>query len=84
MRGKTMQTENRFLEDVAKLATSALGTVQGMAQEVETLVRQRVDQMVSRMDLISREEFETVRELAENARIENERLAARLDALEKK
>ncbi len=55
-----------------------------MAQEVETLVRQRVDQMVSRMDLISREEFETVRELAENARIENERLAARLDALEKK
>jgi BMFP domain-containing protein YqiC len=84
MRGKTMQTENRFLEDVAKLATSALGTVQGMAQEVETLVRQRVDQMVSRMDLVSREEFETVRELAENARIENERLAARLDALEKK
>lgn len=79
-----MQTENRFLEDVAKLATSALGTVQGMAQEVETLVRQRVDQMVSRMDLVSREEFETVRELAENARIENERLAARLDALEKK
>jgi len=78
-----MQTENRFFEDVAKLATSALGTVQGMAQEVETLVRQQVDRIIGRMDLVSREEFETVREMAENARAENERLAARLDVLEK-
>jgi BMFP domain-containing protein YqiC len=81
--GMTMQTENRFFEDVAKLATSALGTVQGMAQEVETLVRQQVDRIIGRMDLVSREEFETVREMAENARAENERLAARLDVLEK-
>ncbi len=79
-----MQTENRLLEDVAKLATSALGTVQGMAQEVETLVRQQVDRIVGRMDLVSRDEFDAVREMAENARAENERLAARLDALEKK
>ncbi len=67
-----MQTENRFLEDVAKLATSALGTVQGMAQEVEGLVRQQVDKIVGRMDLVPREEFEVVREMAENARSENE------------
>lgn len=79
-----MQTENRFLEDVAKLATSALGTVQGMAQEVEGLVRQQVDKIVGRMDLVPREEFEVVREMAENARAENEVLSARLDELEKK
>ena len=79
-----MQTENRFLEDVAKLATSALGTVQGMAQEVETLVRQQMDRIVDRMDLVSREEFEAVREMAENARAENERLAALLETLQKK
>lgn len=78
-----MQTDNRFFEDVAKLATSALGTVQGMAQEVETLVRQQVDRIVGRMDLVSRDEFEAVREMAENARVENEQLSARLDALEK-
>ncbi|NQV20778.1 MAG: accessory factor UbiK family protein [Rhodospirillales bacterium] len=79
-----MQTENRFLEDVAKLATSALGTVQGMAQEVEGLVRQQVDKIVGRMDLVPREEFEVVREMAANARAENELLSARLDELEKK
>ena len=54
-----------------------------MAQEVETLVRQQVDRIVGRMDLVSRDEFEAVREMAENARIENEQLSARLDALEK-
>ena len=79
-----MQTENRFLEDVAKLATSALGTVQGMAQEVEGLVRQQLDKVLGRMDLVSREEFEVVREMAANARAENEHLSSRLDKLEKK
>lgn len=78
-----MQTDNRFFEDIAKLATSALGTVQGMAQEVEAAVRQQVDRIIGRMDLVSRDEFEAVREVAENARAENEVLSARLDALEK-
>lgn len=79
-----MQTENRFFEDVAKLATSALGTVQGMAQEVENLVRQQVDKLLERMDLVSRDEFDAVREMAENARAENDRLSARLNELEEK
>ncbi len=78
-----MQTENRLLEDVAKLATNALGTVQGMAQEVENMVRQQIDKVVERMDLVSREEFDAVREVAENARAENERLSARIEALER-
>ncbi len=79
-----MQTENRFFEDVAKLATSALGTVQGMAQEVESLVHQQVDKILGRMDLVSRDEFDAVREMAENARAENERLSERLNELEQK
>ncbi len=79
-----MQTENRFFEDVAKLATSALGTVQGMAQEVESLVHQQVDKILGRMDLVSRDEFDAVREMAENARVENERLSERLNELEQK
>ncbi len=76
-----MHSENRFLEDVAKLATSALGTMQGMAQEIESVVRRQIDKVIDRMDLVAREEFEVVQEMAANARAENERLAASLDDL---
>lgn len=77
-----MQTDNRFIDDMAKLATSALGTLQGVKDEVETQVRQRFERMLVDMDLVTREEFEAVEAMAAKARAENEALAARLAALE--
>lgn len=77
-----MQTDNRFLDDLAKLANSALGTLQGVREEIEVLIRQRVERLIADLDLISREEFEAVRAMAAKARAENEALGKRIATLE--
>ena len=77
-----METRRRLLDDLAKLATSAAGLVQGAGQEVEQLLRQRLERLLDSFDLVTREEFEVVKAMAETARRENEALAARLAALE--
>lgn len=76
------QTNNRFLDEFAKLMTDAAGAAQGMKREVETLMKAQGEKMMSSMDMVSREEFEAVRAMAEKARAENERLEARVAALE--
>lgn len=78
-----MQTDNRLLDDLSRLATGALGTLQGAKQEIEALVRQRLERMLADLDLVSREEFEAVKAMAAAAREENDRLAARVARLEK-
>lgn len=77
-----MQTQNRILDDLARVAASAVGAVQGARQEVEAAVRARLEKMLADMDLVTRDEFEVVKAMAEKAREENERLAERLAALE--
>lgn len=79
-----MQTENRFFDDFARLATGALGALQGVRQEADGVVRQLVERFVADMQLVPREEFEAVKAMAAKARAENEMLAERLAALEAK
>ena len=76
------QTSNRFLDEFAKLMTDAAGAAQGVKREVETLMKAQGEKVLSSMDVVSREEFEAVRAMAEKARAENERLEARIAALE--
>lgn len=76
------QTSNRILDEVAKLMTDAAGAAQGMRKEVETMMRAQGERILRDMDVVSREEFEAVKAMAEKARAENERLAARIVALE--
>lgn len=77
-----MQSDNRFLDDLARLATGAMGALNGARQEVDQLIRSRMERLLSDLDLVHREEFEAVREMAVRAREENERLAERVAALE--
>lgn len=63
-----MQTQNRFFEDLSKVATSAMGTMAGVGREVEDQVRRKVRELVGGMDLIDRDEFETVKASAAAAR----------------
>lgn len=77
-----MQTDNRLLDDLARIATGALGTLQGVKGEVEQAFRQRLERALADMELVSREEFEVVKAMAAAAREENLRIAARLEALE--
>lgn len=79
-----MQSQNRFLDDLAKLMTNAAGAAQGAAQEFETLIQGRLERVVSNMDLVGRDEFEAVKEMAANARSENEDLKAEIADLKAK
>ncbi|CAM5764990.1 accessory factor UbiK family protein [Bosea minatitlanensis] len=77
-------TSSRFLDDIARLATDAAGAAQGVRREVETVVKMQIEKLLRELDVVPREEFEAVREMALLAREENDRLAARLAALEEK
>jgi len=79
-----MQTRNRLLDDMARVASGAVGAAAGLRTEMEALVRDRLRRMLDDLDLVEREEFEAVREMAAKARAEQETLAARLDALERR
>lgn len=77
-----MQTRNRLFDDVARLANGAMSTVTGMKEEVEAMVRHRLEDLLADMDLVTRDEFEAVREMAARARQEQEALEKRVAALE--
>lgn len=77
-----MQTDNRLLDDLARLATGAMGAAAGLTQELQAFWRQQLERIVADMDLVPREEFEAVKAMAQKARMEQEALAARLAELE--
>jgi len=79
-----MQTENPFLDGVAKFFTDAAGAANSIRNEIDTFMRQRLEKLVTDMDFVPREEFEAVKAMAAKARTENEELAARIAELEKK
>ena len=79
-----MQTDNRLLDDMAKVATGALGSFTGLKHEIETRVQQQLERLLGRMNLVSREEFETVKAVAQAAREEQIRLERRVADLEAK
>jgi BMFP domain-containing protein YqiC len=76
------QTSNRLLDEFAKLMTDAAGVAQGMRREVETAFRSQAERFLNEMNVVQREEFEAVRELATRAREESDALAHRVAALE--
>jgi BMFP domain-containing protein YqiC len=76
------QTSNRMLDEFAKLMTDAAGAAQGVRREVEGVMRAQAERILAGMDIVSREEFEAVKAMAEKARTENERLAGVIAALE--
>ena len=79
-----MQTGNRILDDIARMAMGAAGTAGAVRDEIEALMRDQLQRLLDDMELVRREDFEAVRAMAENARIEQERLQARVVALEER
>lgn len=79
-----MQSQNPMIADFVKLANSAAGTFAGMTREARESARERLKEAMGGMDFVSREEFETVKLMAQKAREENEALKARIEALEAK
>lgn len=77
-----VQTTNRFFDEVARLMNDAAGVAQGVRREFETLFRSQAERILRDLDVVQREEFEAVKEMAQAAREENEALKARIATLE--
>ncbi len=77
-----MQSENRVLDDLAKMLNGVAGTVAGMGREAEANFKERAREWAGGLDLVSREEFDAVKQLAANARAEADALGKRVAALE--
>ena len=79
-----VQTTNRFFDEIARLMNDAAGVAGGVRKEVEVLFQAQAEKFLRNLDVVTREEFEAAKEMAAKAREENDRLLARLEALEKK
>lgn len=78
------QTSNRFFDEMARLMNDAAGVAQGVRREFDTLLRTQAERILRELDMVKREEFEAVKDMARLAREENETLKARVAALEAK
>jgi hypothetical protein len=78
------QTSNRLFDEIGRLMNDATGAAQGLKREVETVVRSQAEKFLRDLDLVKREEFDVVKDMARLAREENEALKTRLAALEAK
>jgi BMFP domain-containing protein YqiC len=78
------QTTNRFFDEVARLMNDAAGVASGVRREFDTLVRTQAERILADLDVVKRDEFEAVKEMARLAREENEPLRKKLEDLEKK
>ena len=78
------QTSNRFFDEMARLMNDAAGVAQGVRREFDTLMRTQAERILNDLDVVRRDEFEAVKEMARLAREENEALKARITVLEAK
>jgi BMFP domain-containing protein YqiC len=78
------QTTNRFLDEIARLMNDAAGVAQGVKREADSLFRNQAERILNDLDMVKREEFEAVKEMARLAREENAALKARIAVLEEK
>ena len=72
------QTSNRFFDEIGRLMNDAAGAAQGVKREVDTVVRNQAEKILRDLDIVKREEFEAVKDMARLAREENEALKARI------
>lgn len=77
-----MQSQNRFFDDIARVASGAVGAISGVRGEIESRLRDQLERVLAGMDLVSREEFEAVKAMAAKAREEQEALQRQVAALE--
>jgi len=75
-------TSSRFFDELAKLATNAAGAAQGVRREIDTLVKAQVERVLNDVGVVKRDDFDVVRDMAQKAREENDRLLERIAVLE--
>lgn len=76
------QTSNRILDEMARLMNDAAGVAQGVRREFDTVAKTQIERILRDLDVVRRDEFEAVKEMARLAREENEALKVRIAVLE--
>ena len=76
--------KNKILDDISQLVAGLGVAAQGVREELAQTLRGMLDTMLAEGALVTREEFEVVREMAEKARAENQRLQDEIDALKQR
>jgi BMFP domain-containing protein YqiC len=77
-----MAERPRFFDDIAGVAGGAISALTGLRQEAEAIVRARIDETIRALDLVRRDEYDAVAEMAANARAGQEAAEARVAVLE--
>lgn len=77
-----MQTDNRLLDDLSRVATGAFSALTGVREDIEARMREQFEKVLARMDVVTREEFDAVQTMASRARAEQEALSLKVAALE--
>ena len=77
-----MESQNRFFDDIARVASGAVGAISGVRGEIEARIRDQLERLLAGMDLVNREEFEATKAMAAKAREEQELLLRRIEVLE--
>ena len=77
-----MQSKNKFMDDMSQIMTNAMGVAQGAKDEAENAMKSFMDRWLADRNFVTREEFDAVQAMAQKARVQNDELSARLDALE--
>ena len=77
-----MQSKNKFMDDMSQIMTNAMGVAQGAKDEAENAMKSLMDRWLADRNFVTREEFDAVQAMAQKARVQNDELSARLDALE--
>ena len=77
-----MAKKNQFFDDVAKVAGGALSAVGGVKEEMEALVRQRVEKFINDQNLVNREEFDVIKEMLSEIQKEQANLNKKITDIE--
>jgi BMFP domain-containing protein YqiC len=77
------KTDTKFFDEFAKAATGAVGALSGVRQQIQNEIKTQINRFIVEMDFVPREDFEIVEAMAREARLQNEKLAARVTHLEK-
>ena len=78
------QNNSRIFDELAKFMSGAAGAAQGVRKEIDQMVQTQVERVLNNLNIVRREDFEVVRDMAEKARTESASLAARVAELEQK
>ena len=69
-----MVNKSRILSDLSKFAVDAMSTFSSLRKEIETIVSLRVDKVINKMNLVKRDEFDSLKRIVQKSIIDNEKL----------